>query len=111
MALRAIKWPSTSREADISGSLAIRGFATAIGGLAQPANLHGRLTRGHIMRETQRESDAVNLLSGFEERRFLQRPEFAGGAVEPDARSRQFTARRAASFAASMQAISVYVRT
>ena len=35
----------------------------------------------------------------------------AGCAFEPEASSRQFTARRAASFAASMQAISVYVRT
>ncbi len=42
-----------------------------------PANLNtDRLNGGHMMRKTKREPDAVNLLKGFEERRFLQRPEF-----------------------------------
>jgi hypothetical protein len=36
----------------------------------------GRLNGGHMMRKTEREPDAVNLLNGFEERRFLKRPEF-----------------------------------
>jgi hypothetical protein len=43
---------------------------------AERNNFHCRLNGGQMIRKTEREPDAVNLLDGFEERRFLKRPEF-----------------------------------
>ena len=63
------------------------------------------------MGQPQFESHSVELNQRRDKRRFTQGPNIGGPGIEPDLCKMAFTARRAASLADSMQAISVFVFT